>query len=363
MENKIKIGITHGDINGVGYEIILKMLQDPALIDLCTPIVYGSPKVAAYHKKVLNIESVSFNIITKVEDANHKRINIINCVDEEVKVELGKSTPIAGRASWLALERATKDCKRGAIDALVTAPINKKNIQSENFQFTGHTDYLRAKFDVEQKVLMIMATESLKVGLLTMHIPLAEVPSHVTSANLREHIQLFENCLKQDFRILKPRIAVLGVNPHAGDSGVIGKEEQEVIKPVISELKNKGLLCYGPFAADGFFGSESYRSYDGVLAMYHDQGLVPFKTLAMEYGVNYSAGLPIIRTSPDHGTAYDIVGMNKASEMSIRHALYMAIDIFNNRHFYEEAHANPLRRQYYEKGADMDASAIEDTEI
>lgn len=363
MNEKIKIGITHGDINGIGYEIILKMLSEPSIVDLCTPIVYGSPKVAAYHRKALNMESFTFNIIAKAEDANPKRPNIINCVDEEIKVELGKSTEIAGKASVLALERAVEDYKKGLIDALITAPINKNNIQSDDFKFPGHTDYLQEKFAIEKKALMLMATENLKVGLVTMHIPISEVPEHITKENIRHKIQDFEQCLKQDFRILKPRVAVLGLNPHAGDDGVIGKEEVEIIQPVVSELQKKGILCYGPFPADGFFGSEKYREYDGILAMYHDQGLIPFKTLAMEMGVNYSACLPIIRTSPDHGTAYDIAGQNKASEVSMREALYMAIDIFRNRKNYEEIHANPLRKQYYEKGgADVDVNQLPNEE-
>jgi len=359
MSEKIKIGITHGDINGIGYEVILKMLSEPSIVDLCTPIVYGSPKIAAYHKKALNMDSFSFNIITNAGDANPRRPNIINCVDEEVKVELGKSTEIAGRASFLALERAAEDYKKGLIDALLTAPINKNNIQSDSFKFPGHTDYLQEKFAVKRKAMMLMATENLKVGLLTMHVPIADVPKYVTKENLRSKILDLEQCLKQDFRILKPRIAVLGLNPHAGDNGVIGNEEIEVIQPVIEELQQKRILCYGPYPADGFFGSEKYRQYDAVLAMYHDQGLIPFKTMAMETGVNYSACLPIIRTSPDHGTAYDIAGQNTASEVSIRQALYMAIDIFRNRKLYDEVHANPLRKQYYEKnGADVDASLL-----
>lgn len=362
-ENKIVIGITHGDINGIGYEVILKMLSEPRIVEICTPIVYGSPKVAAYHRKALDMDTFSFNIITKAEDANPKRVNIINCVDEEVKVELGKSTSIAGEASFLALERAAEDYKKGLIHAIVTAPINKNNIQSEKFKFAGHTEYFREKFaSNNENALMLMATDTLKVGLVTTHIPLSEIPKYITKENIRDKIKDFEKCLKQDFGILKPRIAVLGLNPHAGDNGVIGKEEEEVIKPVIDELQSQGILCYGPYPADGFFGSENYRLYDGILAMYHDQGLIPFKTLAMENGVNYSACLPLIRTSPDHGTAYDIAGQNKASETSMRQALYMAIDIFKNKQNYSNAHRNPLRKQYYEKGGDTDISQIQDTE-
>ncbi|MCL1943024.1 MAG: 4-hydroxythreonine-4-phosphate dehydrogenase PdxA [Candidatus Azobacteroides sp.] len=362
-ENKIIIGITQGDINGIGYEVILKMLSEPRIVDMCTPIVYGSPKVAAYHRKVLNMDSFNFNIISKAEDANPKRVNIINCVNEEVKVELGKSTTIAGEASFLALEKAVNDYKKGLINAIVTAPINKNNIQSEKFKFAGHTEYFRDKFaSGNQQALMLMTTEHIKVGLVTTHIPISEVPKHITKENIREKIKDFESCLKQDFGIFKPRIGVLGLNPHAGDNGVIGKEELDVIKPVIEELQQQNILCYGPYAADGLFGSENYRSYDGILAMYHDQGLTPFKTLSMEYGVNYSACLPIVRTSPDHGTAYDIAGMNKASETSMRQALYMAIDIYKNRQAYLQYHANPLKKQYYDKGVDADVSLIAEVE-
>ena len=363
-EYKIKIGITHGDINGIGYEVILKLFSEPGILDMCTPIIYGSSKVAAYHRKALNIEGSAFNIVSNVEEANSKRVNIINCIDEETKVELGKSTKVAGKASILALEKAIEDYKEGFIDALVTAPINKNNIQSDDFKFAGHTDYLQEKFAINRKALMLMATDTLKVALLTTHIPLSEVPKHITKENLREKILDLEMCLKQDFRILKPRIAVLGLNPHAGDDGIIGTEETEIIKPVIEEMQQKNILCYGPYPADGFFGSDTYRMYDGVLAMYHDQGLIPFKTLAMESGVNYSACLPIIRTSPDHGTAYNIAGLNKASEVSMRQALYMAIDIYKNRKYHKEISANPLRKQYYEKGGiDIDINLAEEKDL
>lgn len=358
-ENKITVGITQGDINGIGYEVILKTLSEPRVLEICTPIIYGSPKVAAYHRKALNMESFSFNAISKVEDANPKRINIVNCADEEVKVELGKSTEIAGEAAFMALERAADDYKRGLLDAIVTAPINKNNIRSDKFKHAGHTEYFREKFAFRnEKALMVMASDSLKVGLVTTHIPISEIPKYITKENIREKIKDFEKCLKQDFGILKPRIAVLGLNPHAGDNGIIGMEETEIIKPVIDDLQEQSILCYGPFSADGFFGSENYRFYDGILAMYHDQGLIPFKTLVMEYGVNFSGCLPIIRTSPDHGTAYDIAGMNKASEVSMRQALYLAIDVFKNRKSYAQIRSNPLKKQYYDKGGDTDISQI-----
>ena len=358
-ENKITIGITHGDINGIGYEVILKLLSEPRITEICTPVIYGSPKVASYHRKALNMESFAFNVITNAEDANPKRINIVNCVDEEVKVELGKSTEIAGEAAFLALERASDDCKKGLIDAIVTAPINKHNIRSDKFKFAGHTEYFREKFAVgNEQALMLMAADSLKIGLVTTHIPISEIPKQITKENVRRKIQDFEKCLIRDFGILKPRIAVLGLNPHAGDNGVIGTEETEIIGPAIKELQEQSILCYGPYPSDGFFGSENYRSYDGILAMYHDQGLIPFKTLAMENGVNFSACLPIIRTSPDHGTAYDIAGQNKASEVSMREALYMAIDIFKNRQLYAQIRSNPLKKQYYDKGGDTDISQI-----
>ena len=280
-------------------------------------------------------------------------MNIINCVDDETKVELCQSTTAAGEAAYLALEAAVTDLKRGAVDVLVTAPINKHNIQNEQFHFPGHTEYLEQCFGgLGKKALMILMKDNLRVALVTGHIPLAQVASKITVEDIVSKLRIFNQSLRQDFGIMRPRIAVLSLNPHAGDAGLLGKEEEEIIIPAIQEAEKKGVMSFGPYAADGFFGSQVYDKFDGVLAMYHDQGLAPFKTLAMDDGVNYTAGLSIVRTSPAHGTAYDIAGQNVASEESFRQALYAALDIYRNRIRYREATANPLRKQYFDKGGD-----------
>lgn len=348
----IKVGITHGDINGIGYEVILKTFADLRITEICTPVIYGSAKVAAYHRKALEIQPVMFNLIDSAENAEKEKVNIINCVSEEVKVELGKSTKVGGEAAFKALEKATDDLANGLIDVLITAPINKENIQQDNFHFPGHTEYLESKFGGDNaKSLMILVKDSLRVALVTGHLPLAQVPAAVTKEKVIETVRNFNESLQRDFSIGKPRIAVLSLNPHAGENGLLGSEEKDVIIPAIEELAAE-ILCFGPYPADGFFGSEQHSHFDGVLAMYHDQGLAPFKALAMEDGVNYTAGLPIIRTSPAHGTAFGIAGKNEASEVSFRNAIYMAIDTFRNRREYDKAHKNPLRKLYYEKGGD-----------
>ncbi|MDH6354914.1 4-hydroxythreonine-4-phosphate dehydrogenase [Dysgonomonas sp. PH5-45] len=349
----IKVGITHGDINGIGYEVILKTFADAGMTELCVPVIYGSTKVAAYHRKALELPPVAFNLIQNAADASFNKVNIINCVPDDIKVDLGKSAKAAGDSSLAALERATADLKEGLIDVLVTAPINKDNIQQDGFQFPGHTEYLENKFAGQgQKSLMILAKDDLRIALVTGHLPFAQVPSNITKEKIVDTISVFEESLKRDFRIGKPRIAVLSLNPHAGENGLLGTEENDIIKPALDEASAKGTLCFGPYAADGFFGSGYYKKFDGIIAMYHDQGLAPFKTLAMEDGVNFTAGLPIIRTSPAHGTAYNIAGKNEASEVSFRYAIYMAIDTYNNRKDYEKAYANPLRKLYHEKGGD-----------
>jgi len=349
----IKVGITHGDINGIGYEVILKTFGDLRIAELCVPVIYGSTKVAAYHRKALDLPPVSFNLIQQAEDAEINKVNIINCVPDDIKVELGKSTKVAGDSSFEALERATADLKAGVIDVLVTAPINKDNIQQDNFHFPGHTEYLEEKFAREDdKSLMILVKGDLRVALVTGHIPLAKVPEAVTGERIKETLDIFNRSLMRDFYIEKPRIAVLSLNPHAGENGLLGSEENDVIIPAIQEAAEKGILCFGPYAADGFFGSGHFKQFDGILAMYHDQGLAPFKTLAMEDGVNFTAGLPIVRTSPAHGTAYGIAGKNEASEESFRQAIYMAIDTYRNRIAYDEAGAHPLKKLYFERGGD-----------
>jgi len=339
---KIRIGITQGDINGIGYEVILKTLLDIRILDICTPIVYGSPKVAAYHRKTLNISDFSLNIIKSPEEANPKRANIINCLSDDIRVELGKSTATAGEASYLSLKKAVEDAKNGKLDALVTAPINKYNIQSDQFKFSGHTEFLKDYFNVTD-VLMLMASDLIKVGLLTVHIPLKDIFTFLTPEGISNKIRLMNRSLTEDFRIRKPKIAVLGLNPHAGEEGMLGKEEQDIIKPVIESLKKEDLLVFGPFAADGFFGSGNHLKFDGIFAMYHDQGLIPFKSLVLDEGVNYTAGLPIIRTSPAHGTAFDLAGKNLADHNSFRKAIYTACDIYQNRLFHADITNNPLK--------------------
>lgn len=354
MENKrLRIGITQGDINGVGYEVILKTFDNPAMLELCTPIIYGSPKVITYHRKALGMDT-TFSIINSASEASYGRINVVNCNDDEVKVELGKPSREAGKAAFEALEKAMMEYKEGLYDVLVTAPIHKEMIQSEAFAFPGHTEYIEQSVGEGAKALMILASEQLRVALVTTHLPIAKVASTLTSELIGEKIQLFDASLKTDYGINSPRIAVLALNPHAGDGGVIGNEETTIITPAIKSMREQGILCYGPFPADGFFGNGTYNRFDGVLAMYHDQGLIPFKTLSMGEGVNFTAGLPLVRTSPDHGTALDIAGKGEASESSFRQAVYMAIDIHRNRQRDAEARRNPLRKLYFEKRDDSD---------
>jgi 4-hydroxythreonine-4-phosphate dehydrogenase len=345
MEGKAIIaGISHGDINGIGYEVIIKALMDNMINDICIPVVYGSPKVAAYHRKALNISNFSFNNIKSAEEANRKKANMINCLDDDIRVELGKSTPQGGEAALISLERAVKDLKEGKIDVLITAPIDKHNIQSDSFTFRGHTEYLKSTFGAEE-VLMFMIGESLRIGIATGHVPLNKVSELITVDSLLRKIKLMNQSLMLDFGIRKPRIAVMGLNPHAGDNTLLGMEEVESIIPAIQQAVNEGILAFGPFPADGFFGAGSFTKFDGILAMYHDQGLTPFKALSFDTGVNFSAGLPIVRTSPVHGTAFSIAGKGEASENSFRQAIYLACDIFRNRQMYAEISRNPLKHQ------------------
>jgi 4-hydroxythreonine-4-phosphate dehydrogenase len=345
MEKKsIIAGISHGDINGIGYEVIIKALSDPLINDICTPVVYGSPKVAAYHRKALNINNFSFNNIRTVEDANSKKANMINCLDDNIRVELGKSTPLGGEAALISLEKAVEDLKSGKIDVLITAPIDKKNVQSANFQFKGHTEYLKSKAGAEDS-LMFMIGESMRIGVATGHVSLNKVPELITVELLIRKIRLMNQSLILDFGISKPRIAILGLNPHAGDSSLLGTEEVEVITPAIQQANKEKILAFGPFPADGFFGAGSFTKFDGILAMYHDQGLTPFKALSFDSGVNFTAGLPFVRTSPVHGTAFSIAGKGEASENSFRQAIYLACDIHKNRQIYTEISRNPLKHQ------------------
>jgi len=340
-EKKVRVGISHGDFNGISYEIIIKTFLDKKMIQMLTPIIYGSSKIASYYRKTLNYTDISFNLVHRADLANPNRVNIINCYDQEVKIEIGKLSEKAGEFAVLALEKAVSDLMHNSIDVLVTAPINKKSIHSESFDFPGHTEYLANKFNTED-YLMMMISENLRIGILTGHIPLKEVSATITEDLLIRKIGIMNESLLKDFSIRKPKIAVLGLNPHAGDDGVIGKEETEIIIPAIKKTYDEGILCFGPYPADGFFGSGAYSKFDGIIALYHDQGMLPFKTLAFDSGVNFTAGLPYVRTSPAHGTAFDIAGKKKASPDSFRHALYLAVDIFKNRKIYEEISKNPL---------------------
>jgi 4-hydroxythreonine-4-phosphate dehydrogenase len=338
---KTKIGISVGDINGIGIEVIIKTFLDPQMMELCTPIVYGSSKTVSLYRKSLDIHDFSFNKIDDAKDANPKKANIIDCWSEEAQIDFGKSTPEAGKYAFISLEAATKDLAEGKIDAIVTAPINKDNIQSEDFKFSGHTEYLESKSTGES--LMLMTSENLKIGMVTGHIPVKSIASNLTSDKIFGKIKILNKALIQDFAINSPKIAVLGLNPHAGDNGLLGTEEEEIITPAINNAKSIGLNAFGPYAADGFFGSGNYKKFDAVLAMYHDQGLIPFKSLAFGSGINFTAGLDIIRTSPDHGVAYDIAGKNIANEQSFRSAIYLAIDVVKNRMMDNEINENPLK--------------------
>ena len=350
-ERKIRVAITQGDTNGVGYEVIFKAFENPAILELFTPIIYGSPKIAAYHRKALNLET-NFTIINRAEDAHEGRLNLLTCFDDEVKVELGQPSAEAGQAALKALDKAMTDYRAGLYDVLVTAPINKATIQSPSFKFHGHTEYIETCLGNGKKALMILMNETLRVALVTTHLPIKDVPKAITKELIMEKATIFEQALRRDFRLSKPRIAVLALNPHAGDDGLLGDEEKNIIAPAIEELSEKGIQAFGPYPADGFFGAGSYDNFDGVLAMYHDQGLAPFKTIALDSGVNYTAGLPIVRTSPDHGTAYDIAGQGKADENSMRQAIYTAIDVFRNRKNFDEPLQNPLPKLFHEKKED-----------
>ena len=351
--DRLRVGITHGDFNGVGYEVILKMLDDARILELCTPIIYGSAKIAAFYRKSLELAGPWQPVqINSAADASADAVNIINVIGQEAHITPGEASKEAGEAAFIALERAVEDLKNGHIDVLLTAPINKSTIQSDTFRFPGHTEYLAASAADGSQPLMILFNENIRVALVTTHLPIAKVPEAITTENIVEKLALFNKSLTTDFAVVKPRIAVLALNPHAGEEGLLGKEEKEIIAPAIEKARQMKIHAFGPYAADGFFGNGLYTKFDGVLAMYHDQGLAPFKTLAMDSGVNFTAGLPFVRTSPDHGTGYDIAGKNRASEESMRAALYAAIDIYRSRQGFNEMTASPLPKLYHEKGRD-----------
>jgi len=352
-DRRIRIGITQGDTNGIGYEIILKTFAEPSIFELCTPIVYGNPRIATYHRKGLN-SNTNFTTIQQADEAQPDRLNMLVVDDAEIKIEFGQPSPEAGQQALKALEHAIADFKDGKIDVLVTAPINKNTIQSEAFQFPGHTEYIQNRAGNGSEALMILMNERIRVALATTHLPISQVAKAITKENIFSKLQILDHSLRRDFSISAPRIAVLGLNPHAGDNGLIGNEEQEAIIPAIEEINStpKGVVAFGPYPADGFFGNRSYEHFDAVLAMYHDQGLTAFKALAMGDGVNFTAGLPIVRTSPDHGTAFDIAGQGVADENSFRQALFTAIDVWRNRNRFDEAGENPLPKLYHDRRED-----------
>lgn len=324
------LGISLGDINGIGPEVVIKALADDRILSMITPVIYGSSKVLSYYRKAMRINEFNYHQIHEGQRAHPDKVNVVNCWQEMIEITMGQETPEGGRAALLALQKATQHLQEGVIEGIVTAPINKNNIQTDEFRFPGHTEYFTETFRAKDS-LMLLCSENLRVGVVTGHIPLSRVAENLTAEKLRSKLLILDKSLRQDFGIGKPRIAVLGLNPHAGEGGLLGNEEQEIIVPVLNELKEKGKLLFGPFPADGFFGNGQFKKFDGILAMYHDQGLIPFKTLAFESGVNFTAGLTIVRTSPDHGTAYDICGKNLASEQSIREAIYLACDIIKQR--------------------------------
>ncbi len=342
-DNRLVIGISMGDYNGIGPEVILKALQYNRLQKLCTPVIYGSMRIMNRYRNLLDMKDWNLNGAPSISQISHKMTNVITCwPDQQQEIQPGQVTPEAGQAAFACLQRAVDDLKEGKIDALVTAPINKYNIQSEEFKFPGHTEYLAEQFGVADN-LMFMVSEQLRVGVVTGHVPLGRVRQNVTRERILQKLNLMMQSLKQDFGIEKPKIAVLGLNPHAGEEGLLGNEEQDIIKPLLNDLRNKGQLVFGPYPADGFFGTRSYGKFDAVLAMYHDQGLIPFKSIAFEEGVNFTAGMPAVRTSPDHGTAYDIAGKNLADETSMMQAIYTAIDVARQRKEYAELAANALK--------------------
>jgi 4-hydroxythreonine-4-phosphate dehydrogenase len=341
VEGRVKVGISCGDINGIGLEVVLKSLFDNRIHQICTPVIYASNKIVSQQRKLLNMNDFQYQTIKSGSDIILRKTNVINCWDDDIQVDFGKETEHGGKYALLSLKAAVQDLKDKKIDVLVTAPINKNNIQSTEFKFPGHTEFLSDSFSVPAH-LMFLISPDLRVAVVSGHIPMKDVAAYLTQEKIITKIKLIHHSLKRDFKIRKPKIAVLGLNPHAGEAGLLGNEEKEIIIPAIKKCFDEGIFVYGPYAADGYFGSMTYKKFDAVLAMYHDQGLVPFKTLSFSNGVNFTAGLPVVRTSPDHGTAFDIAGKGIAQEDSFREAIYTAIDILKNREEYDEINANPL---------------------
>lgn len=339
----MKLGITIGDMNGIGPEVILKALANPLILKKCTPVIYGSSKVLSYHKNMIPDINIQLTNISAAEHAQKGRINVINCGEENINITLGKPTAEAGKLASAALEKATEDAKNGAIDGIVTAPINKYAMKLSGFSFPGHTEFLADK-DGKKENLMVLCSDQLIVATVTNHVPIKDVSEKISKELILKKIQIFQKTLIENFGKDKPVIAVLGLNPHAGDEGALGNEEETIIRPAIIEAKKSGCFVAGPFSADAFFGGDKWTKVDGILAMYHDQGLIPFKTISFGEGTNFTAGLSFVRTSPDHGTAYDIAGQNIADPSSFLHAIYRAMDIFNTKNGYAEDRANPLTK-------------------
>ncbi|MCM1150763.1 MAG: 4-hydroxythreonine-4-phosphate dehydrogenase PdxA [Alistipes sp.] len=345
-EHRLKIGIAQGDPNGIGWEVILKALSDARMTELCTPVIYGSPKAADHYRRTIaDLEETTFVPVAAAREARRGKVNIVACGDVE-QIAPGKATPEAGRAAVEALRRAVEELKAGELDAIVTAPFDKESVQSDDFRYTGHTEYLGA--ELEGEPLMIMCSDILRIGLVTKHIPVSEISRSITREKIVKDLETMRRTLVADFGVVEPRIAVMALNPHAGDGGLLGTEEEEIIRPAIGEAYEKGILAFGPFAADGLFAGDAYTRYDGILAMYHDQGLAPFKSLSPD-GVNFTAGLAAVRTSPDHGTAFDIAGRDKADAQSMRNAIYAAIDIVEKRRAHARWSADPLPRAERER--------------
>jgi 4-hydroxythreonine-4-phosphate dehydrogenase len=342
-ENKPVIGISCGDLNGIGTEIILKIMSDNRILEICTPVIFANNKLINFYRKTLPDVNITFSPLKDASRINHKQVNLFTCWEEDVAITPGQLTDAGGKYAIISLTQAAEALKAGMIDGLVTAPIHKNNTHSATFNFTGHTPYLKHLFGASD-VAMLMVAGNMRIGLLTEHVPVKEIAGLVTKEKIMSKLQVMNQSLKKDFGITKPKIAVLGLNPHAGDEGLIGKEDMEIIKPAIKDARQKDIFCFGPYPADAFFARGQYEKFDAVLAMYHDQGLIPFKSLATGEGVNYTAGLNAIRTSPDHGTAFDIAGKGIADELSMRQAIYTCIDIINERQEYSNQRRNPLKK-------------------
>jgi len=344
-QNRPKIGISIGDINGIGVEVVLKTFSDERMLNMCTPIVYGSSKVMSYHKNALGLDNVQYNVISGPEKARSRALNVLNCWNDEVKITIGNPDQATGAYALKALEAVNYDVSQRKIDAIITAPINKKHLSTKENPFTGQTEFFTKRQSADES-LMFLLSEKLKVGLVTNHVPVKDIVKNISVDSIVNKLRIMNQSLKKDFLIPVPRIAVLAVNPHAGDEGIIGNEDAEIVMPAVKRAKEENkIMVFGPYAADGFFGSGAYNGFDAILGMYHDQGLIPFKALTFGHGVNYTAGLPIVRTSPDHGTAYEIAGMNEANISSFRHAIFKALDICKNRRDFKEGKRDPIKKK------------------